>query len=160
MLFLPELLIAAFMILHPFYISMTDINYNGKAKSLEVSVRIFTDDFEKTLAKNCNCKIDLINPSNKKEMEQQVSWYIVNHLQIKVNGQIQSLELSGYQQEAESTWNYFEIKNVGQVKKIEINNTILHDYKEEQINMLHIKANGKDFTDKLDFPSSFYERNF
>jgi hypothetical protein len=93
-------------------------------------------------------------------MEQHVSLYILNHLQIKVNGQIQSLELSGYQQEAESTWNYFEIKNVGQVKKIEINNTILHDYKEEQINMLHIKANGKDFTDKLDFPSSFYERNF
>ena len=31
-------------ILHPFFISVTEINHNIKDKSLEVSCKIFTDD--------------------------------------------------------------------------------------------------------------------
>lgn len=152
--------ISAFLVSHPFFISMTDINYNNKNKAVEVSVRIFTDDFEKTLRKNCNCKVDLLNAPDKKAMENLVNYYVLKHLQIKINGQTQNLEFMGYQKEEESTWNYFQVKNVGQVSKIEINNTLLHDYKPEQINMLHIKANGKEQTDKLDFPASTYMATF
>ncbi|HEX8277823.1 MAG TPA: DUF6702 family protein, partial [Segetibacter sp.] len=112
------------------------------------------------LRKNCNCKIDLVNPSIKTEMDKQISAYILKHLQIKVDGRSQRLEFNGYQQEEESTWNYFEIKNIEQVKKIDVNNTLLHDYREEQINMLHLKVNGKELTDKLDFPASAYSTTF
>lgn len=148
------------LFLHPFYVSMTDINYNDKAHTLEVSVRIFSDDFEKTLRKNCNCKVDLLNPPDKHPMEKLVNNYILQHLQIKVDGKMQSLELNGYQQEDESTWNYFLAKNVLQVKKIEINNTLLYDFRQEQINMLHLKANGKEQSDKLDYPESAYTATF
>src|SRR3954452_23162263 len=116
------------VLLHPFYISMTDINYNDKSKSLEVSVRIFTDDFEKTLRKNCNCKVDLLTKGDKKSMEALVNAYITKHLQVRLDGKPADLEFAGYNQEEESTWNYFQVKNVTQVKKIEIKNTLLHDY--------------------------------
>ena len=145
---------------HPFYISMTDVNYNNKAKSVEVSVRIFTDDFEKTLRSNCHCKVDLLATSEKPSMEKLVNSYVLKHLQIKIDGQLRNLEFTGYQKEDESVWNYFVIKNVGQVKKIEIDNTLLHDYKSEQINMLHIKANGKEQSDKLDYPNKNYVVSF
>jgi hypothetical protein len=154
--FFQWLAIYASVLTHPFYISMTEINYNNKNNTVEVSVRIFTDDFEKTLRKNCNCKVDLLTPQDKKAMEKLVNIYVLKHLQIKVNGQLQNLEFAGYQLEEESIWNYFVIKNIQQVKGIEINNTLLHDYREEQINMLHIKANGKEQTDKLDYPDKLY----
>lgn len=154
------LTVCASVWLHPFYISMTEINYNSKNKTVEVSVRIFTDDFEKTLRKNCNCKVNLLAPQNKKAMEKLVAYYVLKHLQIKVDGQLQNLEFAGYQQEEESTWNYFIIKNINQVKRMEINNTLLHDYNKEQINMLHIRANGKDQTDKLDYPERLYTINY
>ena len=145
---------------HPFYISMTDLNYNAKAKSMEVSVRIFTDDFEKTLRKNCNCKVDLTAKETTAAMKPLVERYILKHLQIKVNGQILALKFKGYQQEEESTWNYFEAENVQSPMKINITNTLLHDYKEEQINMLHINVKGNEKTEKLDWPAKDYSFQF
>lgn len=154
------LTVFASVISHPFYLSMTEINYNNKSKAIEVSVRIFTDDFEKTLRKNCNCKVDLLNPSDSKSMEKIVGDYIKRRLQIKVNGNVHAIEFLGYQQEQESIWSYFVINNISQVKKIEVSNTLLHDYREEQINMLHIKANGKELTEKLDYPARMYSISF
>jgi len=134
---------------------MTEINFNNKSRALEISVRIFTDDFEKTLRKNCGCKVDLLTATERSALEPLIKKYVDQHLQVKVDGRNQPLEFAGYQQEEESTWNYFLIPNVSQLKKIEIINTLLYDYREEQVNMLHIKANGKDYTDKLDFPNKF-----
>ena len=145
---------------HPFYISMTDINYNAKSKSMEVSVRIFSDDFEKTLRKNCNCKVDLTAKETTVAMKPLVEQYILKHLQIKVNGQMLALKFKGYQQEEESTWNYFEAENVQSPMKINITNTLLHDYKEEQINMLHINVKGNEKTEKLDWPAKDYSFQF
>lgn len=147
-------------IVHPFFISMTDINYNNKSRSVEVSVRIFTDDLEKTLKKNCNCKVDLTNPADKKAMDNVLSSYISNHLSVKINGTAQSLSFSGFQKEEESTWAYFEIKNISSFKNLELHNSLLHDYKNEQINMVHVKANGKEQTDKLDFPETVFSASF
>lgn len=150
----------ATLFVHPFYISMTDVNYNNRSKSVEVSVRIFTDDFEKTLRKNCNCKVDLLGAPDKKPMENLVNTYILKHLQVNVNGQQKNLEFSGYQQEDESVWCYFVVRNVDQVKRLDLKNTLLHDYRSEQINMIHIKANGKEQSDKLDYPESTYSMSF
>lgn len=150
---------AAFLV-HPYYISMTDINYNGKTKSLEVSIRIFTDDFEKVLRQNCNCKVDLLKPQDKKAMGVLINRYIQQHLQLKVNGEIKTLEFAGYQQEEESVWNYFQIKNIQQVNKIEMNNSLLYDLREEQINMLHVIINGKEQSNKLDYPNKILSMSF
>lgn len=37
---------------HPFHVSVIEINHNAADKTLEISCKIFTDDFEKILAKN------------------------------------------------------------------------------------------------------------
>lgn len=139
---------------HPYYISMTDINHNAKNKTVEVSVRIFTDDFEKTLRKNCSCKVDLSAKGDKKVMSKLINAYILQHLQIQLDGMDTILEYKGYQQEEESIWSYFEISNISSLQKIEVVNTLLHDYKQEQINMIQINANGNEQTEKLDYPNS------
>ncbi len=152
--------VSAVLLLHPYYISMTDINYNGKAKSLEVSVRIFTDDFEKVLRQNCQCKVDLLKPQDKRAMGILINRYIQEHLQVNVNGEAKKFEFAGYQQEEESIWSYFVIKDIQQVKKIEMNNSLLHDYREEQINILHVNINGKDQSNKLDYPNKLFSMSF
>lgn len=139
---------------HPYYISMTDINHNAKNKTVEVSVRIFTDDFEKTLRKNCSCKVDLSAKGDKKVMSKLINAYILQHLQIQLDGMDTILEYKGYQQEEESIWSYFEVSNISSLQKIEVVNTLLHDYKQEQINMIQINANGNEQTEKLDYPNS------
>jgi hypothetical protein len=93
-------------------------------------------------------------------MEILTSRYIQEHLRLKVNGEVKALEFAGYQQEQESTWNYYQIKNIPQVKNIEIYNSLLHDFREEQINMLHIKANGKEQSERLTYPNKRFSISF
>src|SRR3982751_3109762 len=90
------LMIAYMALIHPFFVSMTDINYNSKDKELEISVRIFTDDFENTLRKYHTAKIDILHPVNEEEMNSFVSSYIQKHLQLKVDGQTVQINFVGY----------------------------------------------------------------
>ena len=140
--------------IHPFYVSMTEVNHNAKDKTLEISVRIFTDDFETALHNNYKTKVDLNNSANVAEMNKLVNDYIQKHLQLQVDGKQVGLSFIGYEQQSESTWTYFEVKNVAGVKNIAIVNSLLHDYRKEQINMLHLKANNKEESYKLDYPAT------
>ena len=139
---------------HPFFVSMADINYNSKDKELEISVRIFTDDFENTLRKYHTTKIDILHPTDQQAMDGFVNDYIQKHLQLKVNGQAVQINFVGYEQQSESIWTYFEVKNIINVQKIDIVNSLLHDYNSNQVNMLHVKANNKEFSYKLDYPET------
>ena len=148
------LLIAYTAMIHPFYVSMTDINYNDKNKSLEISVRIFTDDFEQTLRKSHQDKIDILHPANQELMNKYVSAYIQQHLQLKVNDKPVQLNFVGYEQQSESIWSYFEVQQVAQVNKLAIMNDLLHEYNNNQINMMHVKVKEAEKSNKLNYPEN------
>jgi len=144
-------LLAAF---HPFFVSMTDIKHNATEQTLEVSVRIFTDDFEQTLKKNCNCKIDVIKPADKVVVDQLIAQYVTKHLVITADGKKLALTYVGYEIQEGSVWSYYEAKQLKSVKQISIQNSLLHDYKDQQVNMIQVKANGNSKTVKLDYPNT------
>lgn len=148
------MLVACTQFMHPFFVSMTDLNLNNKTHTLEVSERIFTDDFENTLRKNYPGKIDILHPQNQQQMNDFVADYIRKHLQIKVNGKAVELKFAGYEQEEESIWAYFEISNISAVQRIDINNSVLHDYNNNQINIIHVKVNDQEKSLKLDYPAT------
>jgi hypothetical protein len=141
-------------LIHPFFVSMTDINYNNKEKELEISVRIFTDDLENTLRKYHGTKIDILHPADIKQMNGFVDEYIQKHLQLQVNGSPVQMSFLGYEEQSESIWSYFEVKNVNDVQKLSIVNSLLHDYNTNQVNMIHAKANDKEYSTKLDYPNT------
>ena len=153
---------AAFLsFFHPFFISLTDVNYNDKSQEMEVSIRIFTDDFENTLRKqHSNVNIDIEHPANQTQMNSFVNDYIQKHLSFNINGKPATMGFAGYEQESESIWTYFEIKNISSVQKVTVTNTLLHDYNENQINIVHVKANGTEKETKLDYPESKAEFGF
>src|SRR3954468_15201748 len=107
-------------LIHPFFVSMTDINYNNKEKEVEISVRIFTDDLENTLRKYHATKIDVLHPVDIKEMNGFVNDYIQKHLQLQVNGTPVQMNFLGYEEQSESVWSYFEVRNITAVQKLGI----------------------------------------
>src|SRR6478736_1106869 len=116
------LIVGYVALIHPFFVSMTDINYNDNTRSLEISVRIFTDDFENTLRKYHQDKIDILHPANQEQMNAYVKDYIQQHLQMKVDDKTVQLSFVGYEQQSESIWTYFEVNKVDKVIKVEIVN--------------------------------------
>ena len=139
---------------HPIFVSVTEIEHNAKEKTLEISCKIFTDDFENTLRKYHQDKIDILHPANQEQMNVYVKDYIQQHLQMKVDDKAVQLSFVGYEQQSESIWTYFEVNKVDKVKKVEIVNNLLHDYNTNQINMMHIKVKGNEQSDKLNYPST------
>jgi len=140
--------------IHPFFVSMTDINYNTKENELEISVRIFTDDLENTLRKYHSENIDVLHPADIRQMNGFVNDYIEKHLQLQVNGSPVQMSFLGYEEQSESIWSYFEVKNINDVQKLNITNSLLHDYNTNQVNMIHAKANDKEYSTKLDYPNT------
>jgi hypothetical protein len=149
-----NLILAAYFFLHPFFVSMTDIRHNAKAKTLEVAVRIFTDDFEKALRANCKCKVDLINVVNKKLMDSLVNTYILQHVSISTENKKTSTRFLGFEKVEESTWAYFEISGINSLQQLSIANNLLLEQNKKQLNIVHLKTEQVDKTKQLDISTT------
>lgn len=152
-IFIQWLITASISILHPFYVSVIEIDHNAKDATAEISVRVFTDDLEKTLQKNSTTTIDILKPKNKAIIDQQINQYITKTLQLKINGKAVKLNYIGYEIIKESTWSYFEVTEIKEMNTVDINCSILHDFETSQINLFHVKSKGNQKSYKLDYPN-------
>jgi len=138
---------------HPIHISVIEINHNAADKTLEISCKIFTDDFEKTLAKKYNAKVDLINPPNKAAMDSLIKKYILSHLSIKANGKPVAFSYIGFEHEVEAVYSYIEVENIPSVGKFDITTDVMYDTFEDQMNILHVMVNGSRKSTRLNYPT-------
>lgn len=139
---------------HPIYVSITEIEHNSNENILQVSCKIFTNDFESVLRKSNSIKVDLIHPSDKKAMDAIVEKYISNHLKINVDGVNRQLNFVGYEQSDDSIDAYFQIDGIKSVKKISVTDNILYEYKSEQISIIHTIVKNQRKSTKLTNPAS------
>jgi hypothetical protein len=137
---------------HPFYISFTEVNYNATEKSLEVSCKLFADDFEQTLEAANKAKLDIASAKDKPQFDRFIPGYFSKHLSLTADGKPVSLRYVGFEKEAESVYCYFEITGVSSVKRMDFANTLLYDFSKEQINILHATVNGKRKSGKVGYP--------
>lgn len=123
---------------HPFFMSTTEIEFNNSEKRVEISCKIFSDDFEKTLRMHETQKIDLLNPGVKKTMNKVVENYLKNHLKININGKDKAMEFLGFEQEEETIISYLQISDIAVVNDIQLQNDLLYEYSSQQMNIVHV----------------------
>jgi hypothetical protein len=152
LLFIP--LLHLLSLLHPFFVSLTEVRHNEKSSSLEISCRIFYDDLEVALENAYQVKIDILKPSDREQVNQLIQRYLNQHLQITVDGKLQTLKLLGYEIEEDAAWCYLEVQGVKQVKRMEIHNEVLFAEHRTQTNILHVVVNGTRKSTKLDNPNN------
>lgn len=146
--------------LHPFHVSVVEINHNAAEKTLEITCKIFTDDFEKALAQNYKTKADLINPPDRKVMDSLVKKYIFTNLSVSADGKPVSFTYLGFEREEESVYSYIQAENISTVKKIDISNKLMYDMFDDQINIMHVIVGGERKSTRLDYPNSQTTINF
>jgi hypothetical protein len=143
-----------FLVLHPLYISVTEISHNAKDKTLEISCKMFTNDLEATLEKTAHAKVDLSEPKDKKATDKLITDYVGRHLQIKIDGKTVALHFLGSEKEADGTWSYFQVNDVPAVKRIEIVNSLLYDNFDQEINIIHASVGGEKKSMRLNYPDT------
>ena len=71
---------------------------------------------------------------------------------IVIDGKLAKLTYVGFEKEKESAFCYFQVEGVGAFKKLDVMNSLLHDFNDGQINIVHVVVNGKRQSTKLDYP--------
>jgi len=138
------------LLLHPFYVSVTDVNLNTKTNVLEISTKIFSDDLENGIFSNSKLKIDIIHPKNKEQANMLVASYLKKHFTVKVNNQLLPLKFIGYEINDAAVWCYLESEMINKISVLEIKNDVLIGLHPTQNNILNVKIGGKEENVKLD----------
>lgn len=127
---------------HPFYVSVTEVEYSSKTKEVGISVKVFPDDLEESLRKFNGNKYDVVQ-GDKKIIGPVLDKYIKQHMRILLNGAAKSYQWMGYEIDKESIWMYFSISNQPGVRSIQVQSDLMYAYKQEQTNIIHIKLDDK-----------------
>ncbi|MFA9205818.1 MAG: DUF6702 family protein, partial [Burkholderiaceae bacterium] len=67
---------AMLSLLHPFFVSVIDINHNEKEATIEISVRCFTSDLEKMITADTKTTIDLSQANQKIKADALLKAYL------------------------------------------------------------------------------------
>ncbi len=130
---------------HKFYVSISEVNHNTETAALEISMKIFTDDLEAALEEDTSEKLWIGDPEREvPTTDSLLAIYFDKKVTVSVNGEEKEAIFLGKELEADVTWCYLEIQDVPAVKSVSIDNRILMELFDDQKNLVHIYANGKE----------------
>ena len=143
-LFFQSFIILSFLLLfsaspkHDYHVSVTQMQYNSALKSFEVSIKTYTDDFERGLsADNDNRRLVV---KNNDQNDPFVERYIRKNFLVADNQKkALSVRYVGKEQEEDATWIYLEIPFQGALEGYKLQNSILTEVFEDQVNMTNLK---------------------
>ncbi|MDP6907916.1 MAG: hypothetical protein QF371_00345 [Flavobacteriales bacterium] len=129
--------------LHDFHSSVTQVEFNTKTHSLEITVRLFTDDLMVSLEDSGFPKMEIGTTKEPPEANENLEKYLQKHLAFTVNGKSHPFKYLGKEAQDDATWCYLEIEEVASVNKLEVTNTLMLSSFDDQTNMVNLKINGR-----------------
>jgi hypothetical protein len=133
------ILLSAFT--HPFHTSLTEVRYEPKARVFEVSIRLFSDDFEVALTReNGGSPVRFSEGKQDHLIEKYIrKRFIVADAQRKAK----PIMYIGYEPEGEAQWVYLEIPNEQPdgFRNVVMKQALLMDVFDDQVNLVNLESN-------------------
>lgn len=139
---------------HPYYMSVTDIEYRPAQKEIQIACKIFTDDLEDALKAETKKPVSLTDGKDKAAKQELLRSYLQTHFKLMVDGKPVAYDLIGFENEQEATWNYLLVKNVSGFKAVTVYNDLLFQLRTGQINIIHFKHKGETKSYRLTAPEA------
>ncbi len=150
---------------HPFYVGVAEVVVNTVDSTVKISLRLFTDDLQKSFLKNG----EKFNPDTTSFNTKYVYDYLKKHFQLIVGNNVNKnseysvgLKLLGWERVEDATWFYLESKlNNFQSDKnyLKVYNSLLYDAAFEQVHIIHFIFNGKRVSHQLQKPERIWIPN-
>ncbi|TAH17459.1 MAG: hypothetical protein EAZ08_13620 [Cytophagales bacterium] len=132
---------------HPIHLSVSDIEYNSKDKSLEIVHKVFIDDFEKILETNYKTRLHIATPKENPATDKYIIDYLEKNFVLEINGKVQKVDFHGKfnndKEDIFAIWILAKIEHIGQIKSVKLRNTMLMDLYDDQDNFVHVKYLGQ-----------------
>ncbi len=135
----------AFVAVHKYYVSVTNVNYSEKEKTLQITSRVFIDDFDKLLKERYDITANLATKEENTTAETFIKKYLKAKFHITINDKEVVVNYIGREYDNDIIILYLEVENVDleKIKSVEIENNILTDMFSEQKNIVHFKFKEK-----------------
>ena len=128
--------------LHAYHSTITELRYNAAKKQLELSVKVFTDDFEKALSQGQPTHVNLTEAGPRPLV--LASAYLGRTLQVSTTAGVPlQLQVLGMQAENDGYWFYCKVPLPGPVSGVKLRQAALLDAFSDQMNIVNIEANGQ-----------------
>lgn len=130
--------------LHPIHITVTDINFDRERGALEIITKVFLDDLEKEIRSiKKEDYLDITKPGKARTTDDLLKPYIKERFKVMVNGKEVECNYLGHEIETEAVYLYLEVEKVKKLKSLSVENTVLLNFFDDQVNMVHVKVDGK-----------------
>ena len=140
-----SLLIIFFLIgsnTHKYYVSTSLYEFKEDTSSLQITIKIFKDDFTNLVNEKVGIDLGLNQNLNSKEIKELINRYLISNVFIYFDDNKYEPFYLGLEENKEMFIFYMEIENLPSFKKIQLENTILFDLFEKQQNIIHFKSSG------------------
>ena len=145
LLFLAVLPLFAFVTVHKFYISVTNVDYSEKDKAVQIITRIFVNDMNAVLTERYGVETKLGTDRETKVDSEYLEKYLRAKFVVEINGKTVPYNLIGKKYDTDMIILYLEVPKIElkNLSNIAVENEILTDLYDEQQNVVHFKIDGK-----------------
>jgi hypothetical protein len=125
---------------HAFHISKTDIVFQPKEKTLQITMHLFIDDLEIALEKQGHKSLMIGTEKEKLNTNQLIINYLQQGFGLIVNGKKAIFSLVGKETttDRQALWIYLEVKDLKNIKTLTVENKVLTEVHPDQKNMVQI----------------------
>ena len=133
----------AFTTAHKFYVSVTQIDYIKEKQSVQITSRIFIDDFEDLIQQRYDETVTLAGKDESEKVNIYIERYLKEKIKLKINGADAEVLFIGKEYENDIMYCYLEVQNIMEINTLEITNKVLFDINQEQQNIVRTNINSK-----------------
>jgi len=134
---------SSFNSLHKFYVSVTQVDYVKTKNRIEITSRIFIDDFNKVLEKKYNKKIYLASNRQIEGAEKLVENYLKEKIKVMINKKPYDFQFLATEIDNDVLICYLKVNFSEKITTFEIENSVLTEMFKEQQNLLHTNINNE-----------------
>ena len=126
--------------IHPYYVSTLEIDYRPDRAALQITMRVFTDDWQLMLNTHYDKTLRLDPDTDTEKVLTHSSDYFQQHLELNLNGTYVTPSVLGKEYQDDQLLLYLEIAGVAEPQTLAVSNRILFAELEGQQNIVRIKT--------------------
>ena len=128
---------------HSFHASISSFDCKKNTSTIEITMKLFTDDIEYALRSLENSDLVLDSKANLHDIDSLIFSYIKMNLILSLNNKKTELLWIGKEIDNDITWCYLEIENIDKLFELKIKNSLFFSFFDDQLNICHFYCNDK-----------------
>ena len=137
--------------LHPVHISVTNLDLDPVRGKVELSVKIFADDFQDLILHKYGVQLNIVEQEEPGERISAVNEYIQEALRLVFNGEeAADLQFVESRLNEEAIWLFYRYEFPGKIRKVDILNRVMLEKFSDQTNLMIVTYDDKQNGYRLD----------